>query len=94
MKGFSVDPTDLHAAARKLSALDDGLDEQIALRYSMNPREVGHKDLELQIDEFQQRLAAAVARLRDDVQETSARLRLTATTYEESETARASVIDL
>ncbi|OLF17042.1 type VII secretion target [Actinophytocola xanthii] len=90
--GFAVVPADLRAAADDLSRLGGELDQNVALRYSMNPREIGHPELEPRIEEFQRLVAAAVTSLRDDALEAGERLRLTAACYEETDEARATDI--
>jgi hypothetical protein len=92
MDGFTVVPAELRTAAEDLARVGGGLDEHIALRYSMNPREIGHPELESRIEEFQRLVAAAVASLRDDAWEAGHRLRLTAAAYEETDEARATDI--
>ena len=92
MEGFSLDPAELRAAAAKLSAAASGIEEHTALRYTMDPAEIGHSGLAAQLEQFQRQLAQAVRTLRDDTHETGDRLRLTVTHYEETEAARASRI--
>jgi hypothetical protein len=89
MSGFSVTPADLRKKADELSDCADGMEEHIALRYFMNPREIGHEVLEAEVDEFQRQLIAAVAVLREDTEEMSHRLRLTASDYDETDRAAA-----
>ncbi|MGW1679526.1 type VII secretion target [Saccharopolyspora sp. NPDC002376] len=82
---FSVEPAELRDAAQTVQEAIGEFSAQSALKYWLNPGEVGNGQLAKELSEFQRNSSGVVDLLRDDALEMAERLADAAAGYERTD---------
>jgi hypothetical protein len=93
MDGFFVDLYDLSRAADAVQRVGSDLDGTPALKYSISPRAVGHRELSEALADLDISSRYAVSVLSELTEEAAKRMRLTLAEYQHAETAANDAID-